>query len=126
MEEEKLFYKGEISSLIYDFYFLQIGSFKNGLFDGFGSMYWPGTSVPQYLGISIYIHSSSFADFYTNLFIYTNIFLSHNMLYIYFISGHILCMYVFVYIGRFKDGLRNGRGIEFDQTGKKIYYGLDM
>ena len=28
------------------------------------------------------------------------------------------------YIGRFKAGLKHGRGIEFDENGRKIYQGL--
>lgn len=43
-------------------------------------------------------------------------------------NGHGTLYYagteVIAYIGRFKDGMRHGRGIEFDNQGNKIYQGI--
>ena len=50
------------------------GSFKNDLYHGHGTLYWPGSENIQY-------------------------------------------------IGRFKGGMKHGRGIEFDELGHKIYQG---
>ena len=50
------------------------GGFKNNLFHGHGSLYWPGSDQLRYTG-------------------------------------------------RFKNGIKNGRGIDFDTTGKKIFQG---
>eukprot|EP00601_Ochromonadales_sp_CCMP2298_P009776 CAMPEP_0173269114 /NCGR_PEP_ID=MMETSP1142-20121109/30703_1 /TAXON_ID=483371 /ORGANISM="non described non described, Strain CCMP2298" /LENGTH=873 /DNA_ID=CAMNT_0014205433 /DNA_START=275 /DNA_END=2895 /DNA_ORIENTATION=- len=51
------------------------GSFKNDMYHGHGTLYWPGTDKIQY-------------------------------------------------IGRFKAGMKHGRGIEFDEQGRKIYHGI--
>jgi len=68
-----LFYKPEG----YEMQEMQLyrGTFKNDLYHGHGTLYWPGTETVQY-------------------------------------------------IGRFKDGLRHGRGLYFDERGCKQYHGM--